>query len=472
MSATITDTFKFKILEDLLKKGRNIDVPLGDSDRFYVGIGRSQEWENDSDFPTLSIPSLKEERNFRLSLQSIKEVLDISFIVPRFNWSSGTVFSQYDDRNFSVQVLNNPYYVITDESNVFVCIKQGRNAAGNVVNSSIKPTDVSLVPVEYPDGYVWKFLYSVGSLSASRFLASNFQPVEKVVDSDINPIQEQQLTVQNSAVPGQILSIVLTDRGSGYTSPPTISIIGDGTGAKAIAQIDSASGTISNVFMKDSASGPLTFGQNYNFASVIVSGNAKLRPIFSPENGIGADPRIDLRSNGLMFNVKPNGTESGKFIVNQSFRQVGLLINPQKDSSTSSSFVGDSAFIENVGFALRHIQLDESSVSLSNAEGQIVTGNSSLANAYVDFYDQSQYRLYVHQDEVTKFLPFTEGETLSFSDGFSSASMISSGFDSDTGSLFYSDVDKFSGDLLYIDNRAAITRDVDQTEDIKIVIQI
>ena len=33
-------------------------------------------------------------------------------------------------------------------------------------------------------------------------------------------------------------------------------------------------------------------------------------------------------------------------------------------------------------------------------------------------------------------------------------------------------VDKYSGDLLYIENRAAVTRAADQTEDIKVIIEI
>ena len=34
------------------------------------------------------------------------------------------------------------------------------------------------------------------------------------------------------------------------------------------------------------------------------------------------------------------------------------------------------------------------------------------------------------------------------------------------------EVELLTGDLLYIDNRAAVTRSADQTEDIKIVIQL
>ena len=38
--------------------------------------------------------------------------------------------------------------------------------------------------------------------------------------------------------------------------------------------------------------------------------------------------------------------------------------------------------------------------------------------------------------------------------------------------LRWSDVDAFSGEVLYVDNRVPIDRDEDQTEDIKIVIDL
>jgi hypothetical protein len=38
--------------------------------------------------------------------------------------------------------------------------------------------------------------------------------------------------------------------------------------------------------------------------------------------------------------------------------------------------------------------------------------------------------------------------------------------------LIASEVDPFTGEILYIDNRSAVTRVANQTEDIKIVIQL
>jgi hypothetical protein len=46
------------------------------------------------------------------------------------------------------------------------------------------------------------------------------------------------------------------------------------------------------------------------------------------------------------------------------------------------------------------------------------------------------------------------------------------GDDVDTDAFIVGEMDPLSGDVLYIDNRAAVSRSAEQTEDIKIVIQL
>ena len=58
------------------------------------------------------------------------------------------------------------------------------------------------------------------------------------------------------------------------------------------------------------------------------------------------------------------------------------------------------------------------------------------------------------------------GETVEETDGNGEGQLHGS------SSLVLPEVESLTGDLLYIDNRAAVTRASDQTEDIKIVIQL
>ena len=79
--------------------------------------------------------------------------------------------------------------------------------------------------------------------------------------------------------------------------------------------------------------------------------------------------------------------------------------------------------------------------------------------------------LYVHQTPETGYGSFIRGEPVELSDGGGTANIIGHA-DSDMPALRWADVDAFSGEILYVDNRVPIDRDEDQTEDIKIVIDL
>ena len=67
---------------------------------------------------------------------------------------------------------------------------------------------------------------------------------------------------------------------------------------------------------------------------------------------------------------------------------------------------------------------------------------------------------------------FAEGETVSELDGSGAGVLDAAGVDGDSLAFIKGDVDFSSGEIMYIDNRAAIQRSADQTEDIKIIIQL
>ena len=100
----------------------------------------------------------------------------------------------------------------------------------------------------------------------------------------------------------------------------------------------------------------------------------------------------------------------------------------------------------------------------------IVRVDTSLANAYVVKSDSDE--VWYIQDSDTKFEPFVEGEVISETDGSGAGTLDASGVDGDSFAYINGDVDISTGEVMYIDNRAAIQRSADQTEDIKIIIQL
>lgn len=446
--AIITDDFKRRFVQKI------IDDIADSAEHYYIGIGRSQQWDS-ADTPTTALNTLREQRDLRLSLQSIKKAENVSFVVPRYNWISGTIYSAYN--NDQVGYPTNPYYVLTDTNSVYICLQRGRDATGSVVASTVKPTGVSTSPFRTADGYVWKFLYTVSAALANSYLSANYMPV-RLVDSagPSDPaIDQEQYEIQQAAIPGQISSITVTAGGSGYTSAPTVSIIGDGDSATAFATI--SSGAVVRVELKDSAAGVLFRpGHDYNYAEVVFSGGAgtgaAARVNLSPVNGYGANPIIDLKSTALMFNTKPAGAENDDFIVNQDFRQVAIIRNPL-DSANDNVTVSTAS-------ALNYMTL--SSITTGFTADKTILGGTSGAKAYVDKFDSDT--IYYHQDTVTGFKAFLNGETVAETNGAGSGTIGTA--------MNMGDINKFTGEIFYIDNRAAIERSSAQTEDLKVIIQL
>jgi len=464
MAAIITDSFKKQIVQTVFD-----EVSFPDSastHRYYIGIGRSEQWDDSENVPTVT-DAPRTIRNLRAGLQSIKSASDVTFTIPRYNWSSGAIYSAYDDNLASIP-LTNSYYVLTEDNQVYVCLQQGKSSTGVSTTSTVKPTGTSIKAFKTADGYVWKFLYTLSASRANKFLSANFVPVEKILDSATlgrphTVLENQQLLIQNAGVPGQIIGINVTNGGSGYTGAPIVSIHGDGVRASATAIV--SGGAVTKIELDSSADSGLTMGQGYNFASVTIaapSGSgiiATARAILGPDSGMGNDPRDELKSTSLMFNTKPNGIEDSNFIVGQNFRQVALIRDPKKPTT-------DSDFSNSSGKVLRFLKLQATAnTGFLNAT---ITGGTSGAKALVD--EVAGDKLYFHQTEDTGFLDFQEEEGIA--GGGQTGTLIAEGTDADSDAFTRDDVNKLSGKVLYIENRAPVTRSANQTEDIKVVITL
>ena len=499
MSATITDKFKRNLLDFLWNSYND------SSDHYYVGISRAEAWNEVDDLPPVPYPDRETVRTFQSSLQAVKQVTDLSYVVPRQNWSAGSIYTAWSDKNHSdttvggLRDIDGPYYVITDDHNVYVCLQQGATDEGTVRNSIYKPTDISTEPFAAgPDGYIWKFLYNVGTYNSRRYLTSQWMPVEHIYDSSqggpspdaLSASRLAQYLAQTDAVPGQVLGIEVINGGNGYTSAPSIYINGECVdSAFAYARVND-NNEVFQVVMKDSEDGEFKMGSGYGEKTwITVNGGggqgAELRPIVHRDSGgLGFDPRNDLNSSSLMYSVRLIADEYKIFNIKNDFRQVGLIRNPLKDSTNTDAFVGDSHFTGVRGTALKKIFVGTGIYEDKTDMDNLVTGLSSGATAYLDYYDirvdsdccdstqnATQNILYVHQTPETGFKPFDHGEVVELSDGGGLATIISHD-DSDVPAMRFAHVDNFSGEVLFIDNRIQIDRDEDQTEDVKLIIDL
>lgn len=443
----VTETYK-KLLTTLAKN--QFDSA---ANNYYIGVGRAEVW-NDSDVAPTPVNSQYEIRQFRNSMQAVKKVEDVSFIVPRYNWISGTTYSAYDDRVAGYPA--NAYYVVNSSFNVYICLQRARNALGAAVQSTVEPTGTSTSAFTTADGYTWKYLYTISAGEQTRYVSANHIPVKYIDSADPGEIiQVNQEAVQNAAVDGQILNIVVTAGGTGYTSAPSVVISGTGTSAAATATV--SGGSVVKVEMSNRGSG-------YDNAVVSFTGGggtgAKARAVIGPKGGIGADARNDLRADALMFNSRPTGTEAGDtWLVDQSFRQIALMQNITKTSDGSDFTAADGDVLNSMRF--------NGTSSPDFIAGNLVVGGTSGAKGFIDFVDSSAGLLY-HFNDSTGYTAFQAGEVLT--------STTTSGAGAAGSATLLTDsegtVNRYSGDILYIDNRASITRGAAETQDIKIIIQL
>lgn len=466
MTAVVTDDLKFNILQSLLGDYNTSGT------EYYVGVARSEQWDS-NDTATTPINSKYDIIDFQERLQSIKKVEAASFVVPRQDWVYGTIYPQWDDQRQGNVSTGRYYYVLTDNYGVYICLRTGKNKQGVSQPSLIKPASSNLDPFELSDGYVWKFLYTISALKANYFLSSQYMPVhrQEAIDSNSTGIELKQFAVQGAAKGGRITTFLMTNGGQNYGTVGQIPnvvirgngelLFGDSASLVLSAVIDSDAGTITAIKTKTGIGNTLDYLDSYSFAEAIITGgggdSARARPVVGPDPGFGFDPRKDLKSTALMFRSKILDTDDD-FILAQDFRQIGLIKNPS---------AGDSAGIFNAitGIASRNMKLSQYTVALG--KDKTIQGVSSSAKAYIDNVDSSVAegtRVFYHQSAETGYKQFVDGETIQEINGNGEGVILSA----DRAG----EVNRLSGEVLYLDNRSAVQRSTSQSEDIKVIIQL
>jgi hypothetical protein len=362
----------------------------------------------------------------------------VSHCSPRYNWVSGTTYSEYDDQDSTLSTKQ--YYVVTDELNVYKCIQAGAGA------SVVKPTGTAttIPTLTSADGYRWKFMFTIGGNDVNKFLTNSFIPV-KFLESDDGSIQ---WNVQTAAVDGGIHRIRITNGGSGYTSTPTVTITGDGSGATATAVV--TGGVVTSIVMN-------TYGTGYSRAIVTLTGGtpssaATARAVISPAGGHGKNPVSELGGFYVMTQVLLEGADgSGDFIIDNDYRQLGIVRNPYEYGTTTIATSTTKS-------ALTLLAHGTPSGGSFNRDAEVVGGTTG-AKGYVVSTATGVVKIY--QNDVTGYVPFQNGEVIS--QGAVSATI---------SGITNPEIEKYSGDVVYIENRSPVNRASNQTEDVRLVIEM
>lgn len=411
----------------------------------FLFIGKETAWA-DEEFPELLLETDAEKIQIFKDMLAVKRVQpsNINSVIPRINWASGMVYDQYDHRINMIDARKSngskyQYYVLTDEFNVYKCLSNN----GGAISTS-KPTSQQITDFQTPDGYVWKYMYTIRSADVFNYMTEDWIPVYTVPAND----GSSQWQVQRSAVDGAIHNVVVEIPGAGYnpSNPPVLTISGDGSGASAVVDVDPATGAIARVRVTDQ-------GQGYTQATVTMTNvgagaGAKLVPIIAPAGGHGKDARQELGAVFKMIKLSLAGTEGGTFPAT-SFRRAGLISMPL------STDIGTVITVENTnGFN----------------NGDQIVGSATGAVGVVRLVDTNGRVLWV--DSVVG--EFIQSENVSNEAGVEqNIQSVENGVNivlTDAVAPASKLIPK-TGEFLYVSNREVINRTDSQTQDVRFILQ-
>jgi hypothetical protein len=409
----------------------------------YLFIGKNTPWQ-DEEMPDLILDSTEEKIELFDNILALKKIepSNTSSVIHRINWISGDIYDSFDHRQNMVDGRDIDgrrfrFYVMTDEFNVYKCLS---NNGG--VPSTVRPTSQQLTPFYTPDGYCWKFMYTIRASDVFNFLTSEWMPVYTLQQND----GSSQWLVQENAIPGGIHDIKINSRGSGYdtVNVPTVQITGNGTGATAIVQVSPIDGGIDRILITNPGSG-------YTQASTTVQGlnitPAQVIPILSPINGHGKDSVLELGGTHKMIKTTLNGSEGGLFPIT-SFRQAGIISKPIASGQygtrlivgdTNGFSVGDTVngTLSGATAIIRLIEIDSNIIWLSNVLGTFSQGDT-LTNGTISTNIQTVFS----NVNIPLVAPVVAASELQYG----------------------------SGNILYQSNRVLINRANGQSEEVRMVI--
>jgi hypothetical protein len=391
------------------------------------------------------------------------------------------------------------YYVINSDYRDYICIdngSSGTNLTGN--KSQDEPTFTDLEPSAAGvsgDGYIWKYLFSVSPNDIIKFDSTEYVVVpndwETSTDSQIVDVREAGDSSINF---NQIKKVYVADGGTGYSSG-TVDILGDGSGGRVLVTVDS-NGTIISTTVTAGGSG-YTYGI-VDLGSLQPGGSlpnpAKLIPIIPPSKGHGYDIYSELGTDKVLVYARFDDSTKD-FPTDTYFSQVGIIKNP-------TTFNSDIIFTENQYSSLYSIKLT-SSFSGTPIIGEEITQtrqDGNVAKGYVASYDSETKVLKYFRDrslyfgngtDQTDYNTVTAGSTLyEFESSASTISPFTGSIDTTfsdnkvtvgnkvidlavtfSNGLANPEINKNTGDIIYIDNRPLVQRDIRQKEDVKIILE-
>ena len=485
MPAIITNKFRIhnqeQFVESFSESAANV---------YYLGIGRPQAYATatrpdsrtdnagSDSAPLTPVDSIGDEFYHFDDMLAAKKVAtsDISIVIPRRNWATGTVYDYYrhDYGNrvtggTSTQTANSgatslfdaTFYVMSSTFNVYKCLDNNSGA-----NSTVEPTGTSSSILTTGDGYKWKYMYTLSATQQSNFLSTDFMAVAT------------NSTVSSAAVDGAVNIVKIKTAGSGGTNGTHTGVPIRGDGSSGVATVVVSGGAVTAVTVTTPGTG-YTFAYIRN-ADIVTAGatslsGSELDVIIEPKGGHGKDAVKELGGFFVMMNTNFEAGEtsnSGDFTTANDFRRVSLM---------RDIFSGGSAASANTLRGTKAVLVTSPSGTFT-ADEEINQATTGAVGKVVEWDSANNILYYIQTrfndegcDANGNLTAFSGTNTITGQSSSASATPSSSSTTVDsivfTSGYNAGEIDADTGDVMYVENRSPITRAADQTENVKLIIE-
>ena len=514
MAAIITDQIR------ILNAKNFVAGVTSSSNSYYsfIGLPNSTDIQSDWDVnPPSPKDNFDEENNYWDTMIALKKInsSDIRQVVQKRIWSSGTTYDMYRhdySRSNTAKVSGATnlysayYYVLNSDYKVYICLQNGTNPENPNGRPSLdEPTFTDLEPRSAGssgDGYIWKYLYTVKPSDIVKFESTDFMPVPLDWETGTD-----NASIRDNSVDGSIKIVTITNRGVGlgtanrtYTRVP---IKGDGTGAECTIVINNDR-EVDSITISSQGSG-YTYGDVDLVSGGVPTGSTIpiFNTIISPQGGHGYDIYRELGAyNALLYSRIENDVENPDFITGNQIARVGIVKNPQafggsllvldKASAlsalrltgvgySSATFAADSYITQTVGTGItavgRIVNYDQNTGVLKYWQDRTFAGFTTAGIGITNPTYGFNLTEFTNSPSAGGNVVISGGSvSLSISTSFTGVSTVINNRtyyfgQSFTNGVSSPEVKKYSGSIIYVDNRPSITRSSNQKEDIKVILQ-
>ena len=499
MAAIITEKFRQS----------NADAFFADvtSSKYYMFVGKPSPWTSEGaatdSAPPAPVDSIAPESYYWDDMLAAKLISSKSYVIPRRDFSTSVAFDMYrhdiggvttgnygttktTSSSGATNVFDSTMYFKTSEHKVYKVLYNGDQLQTGAANiSGSEPTSVNAAPFWQDNNYYIKFMYTMTTSEVQNFLTTDFMPVKVNANSDANR---------------GVYVFMVTSGGSGYPNGTFYTKVrGDGSGgiAKLVVAGNSIAEFGNNAL--SSTSYMQANGTGYSFANFDLSGTniytdaaatsaisggdlsdwnsataGTIKAIIDPTGGHGTDDIAELGGHFVMLQSKLEPADSDVVQVND-FRRVGIVKNP-KDSATNNVATLATARTTNA------ILMAAGGNGTYQIDEKITQATTGAVGTVVE-WDATNRILYYVQEKYTNYGLDANQNLTAFSGtnavtGANSNAVFTPATTSGTtnGVVFASgyanpELSRDTGEIIYVENRRAISRASDQTEDIKVVVE-